>query len=88
MGLEVQIENAEQMCDLMCNNELPKPKVRNWIFTFGCGQPNAGCYVKIKGTYSDARDKMFEMFGDKWAFQYTEEEFLESPYRERKELKI
>ena len=33
-------------------------------------------YVKIEGTYSETREEMYEMFGDKWAFQYDEKEFL------------
>lgn len=88
MGAEIRVENSEQLCDLMCDNKLPKEKEKNWIFTFGCGQEHAGCYVRIKGTYGSAREKMFERFGDKWCFQYTEEEFFEFPYHETKELKI
>lgn len=45
-----------------CNN--------HWYFTFGCGQKNAGKYVVLYGTCQSTRDKMFELFGDKWAFQY------------------
>lgn len=59
---------------------------RDWIFTFGCGQENAGKYVKIHGTYSSARERMFERFGDKWAFQYTAEEYFNSPYADETEL--
>lgn len=44
-----------------------------WIFTFGCGHRFAGCYVKIYGTFSEARKKMCDKHGDKWAFQYSEE---------------
>lgn len=46
-----------------------------WIFTFGCGQEHEGKYVKIWGTFGEAREKMFEKYGDKWAFQYTEKEW-------------
>lgn len=48
---------------------------RWWIFTFGCGQKNAGHYVRFFGTYGSARQQMFDHFGDEWAFQYAEEEF-------------
>lgn len=41
-----------------------------WVFTFGCGHTYAGYYVKIKGTYAEAREKMVEKYGIKWAFQY------------------
>lgn len=44
-----------------------------YIFTFGVGQEHEGHYIKIYGTYDSAREKMFEMYGDKWAFQYDEE---------------
>lgn len=50
---------------------------RNWIFTFGSNSEFAGKYVKIFGTYEGARAEMFEMFGDKWAFQYSEEAWQE-----------
>lgn len=42
-----------------------------WYFTFGFGQPHENCYHKIKAENSEeARKKMFERFGAKWAFQY------------------
>lgn len=47
----------------------------NWYFTFGNGQKYAGRCVRIFGTFSSTRDKMFEKFGDKWAFQYSEEDW-------------
>lgn len=46
-----------------------------WIFTFGYGQENEGKFVRIHGTYESARGKMFSEFGDKWAFQYSQEEW-------------
>lgn len=46
-----------------------------WVCTFGWGQTNAGCCVRITGTYSEARQKMFDIYGDKWAFQYPAEEW-------------
>ena len=42
-----------------------------WIFTFGYGQPNEGHYVKIYGSYDEARQKMFAKYGANWAFQYS-----------------
>lgn len=55
---------------------------QTWYFTFGYGQKNAGHFVKFSGTYSEARDKMFDAFGTEWAFQYSEEEWMESISRE------
>ena len=49
----------------------------SWIFTFGCGQKNAGKYVQIDGTYDEARSEMIERFGHSWAFQYSLEEWKE-----------
>lgn len=43
-----------------------------WIFTFGCGQQHAGRYVRIWGTFDEARRKMFEKFGREWSVQYSE----------------
>ena len=48
---------------------------KTWIFTFGAGHVNAGHYVKIDGNYNTARDTMNNLFGDKWAFQYSEEDW-------------
>lgn len=60
-----------------CNGtECPElPCEKYWIFTFGCGQPHGGKYVKIRGTYSQARRKMFKKYGNKWCFQYSEKEW-------------
>lgn len=44
-------------------------------FTFGCGQKHAGHYVKIFGTFDEARKKMFERYGAEWALQYSEEKW-------------
>lgn len=46
-----------------------------WIFTFGSGQQYAGHYVKIKGTWDSAREKMFAKYGKDWGFQYSEKEW-------------
>lgn len=46
-----------------------------WYFTFGYGQPHQGYYVKIKGSYSEARTKMVKKYGIRWAFQYSENEW-------------
>lgn len=48
-----------------------------WIFTFCYGQQHAGFYVKIKGTWKSAREKMIEKYGRDWGFQYSEEEWEE-----------
>ena len=39
-----------------------------WIFTFGEGHSHPGYYVKIYGSYGEARMKMVEKYGIKWAF--------------------
>ena len=43
-----------------------------YIFTFGQNSPNRGRCVKLFGSYTETRKKMFELFGCKWAFQYSE----------------
>lgn len=52
-------------------------KCNEWVFTFGCGQPNAGHCVRIKGNYGEARSKMCERYGTVWAFQYAADEWDE-----------
>ena len=65
---------------------MTQPEERTyWIFTFGCGMAHGGQYVRIKGTYGEARKKMFEKYGRQWAFQYSEEEwqrFFDDPNRD------
>jgi len=46
-----------------------------WIFTFGFGQEHEGKCVKIKGTYGEARAKMVDKYGIRFAFQHPEEEW-------------
>jgi hypothetical protein len=43
---------------------------RHWYFTFGGCHFHHNGYVKIYGTYGDAREQMVEWFGTHWAFQY------------------
>lgn len=50
-------------------------KKQNNYFTFGSGQLHEGRYVKIYGTPSKAREKMFEMYGAKWSMQYNEKQW-------------
>lgn len=47
-----------------------------WYFTFCGDSPLRHYYVKLNGDYGQAREKMFSMFGEKWAFQYDEDEFI------------
>ena len=54
---------------------MDKTKECDWIFTFGHGTRNAGTCVRIHGTYGSAREKMFELFGNNWGFQYSAEEW-------------
>lgn len=49
---------------------------RPWYFTFKFGHKYAHRYVKIEGSFIDARKKMSEYFGDDFSFQYTESSFL------------
>ena len=50
----------------------------NYYFTFGIGQVNEGCYYVVENTTFDiARERMFEVFGEKWGFQYSEDEWLD-----------
>lgn len=48
-----------------------------WIFTFGCGQKYQNRFVKIYGTFDEARRTMFDKYGEEWAFQYTEEDWID-----------
>ena len=55
-------------------NSSEKPNIPQlWIFTFGYGHAHPNRYIKIHGTYQEAREKMVARFGSKWAFQYSAE---------------
>ena len=44
---------------------------KEYIFTFGCNQKHEnGFYSILADNPSDARDRMFEVFGSKWSMQY------------------
>lgn len=43
---------------------------KDCYFTFGSGQAFPNGYVKIRGTFSSARQAMFDRFGPKWSMQY------------------
>lgn len=43
---------------------------KDWFFTFGSGHAHPNGYVKIHGTFGEARDAMFARFGPKWCMQY------------------
>lgn len=52
-------------------------KLETYYFTFGVGQKYEGKFVKIIAeSYMDARAKMVDRFGTKWAFQYSEDEWV------------
>ena len=46
---------------------------KEWVFTFGDGHPNEGKYVRISGTYTEAREEMYRRYGSAWEKQYTVE---------------
>ena len=80
--MEIYIDSLEEMCDLMCDNKLPRrkkmPREKKegwWVFTFGQGQEHYGYIVKIYGTYYEAREKMFNKYGEACAFQYSLKEW-------------
>ena len=54
--------------------ECNKCDFKGWIFTFGFSQKYPNSYMIIYGTEDSARNKMFEMFGREWAFQYETKE--------------
>lgn len=50
-----------------------------WFFTFGMGQTLQGhCQPIYAQSYGHAREKMVEVYGGRWAFQYSEKEWEDS----------
>ena len=54
---------------------MKKEKKANWYFTFGSGQPHAGCYIKFFGICEETRKRMFDAFGKVWSIQYSEKQW-------------
>lgn len=49
--------------------------MKDFYFTFGCGQVHENCYIIISAESSnEAREEMFRWFGNKWASQYNSAE--------------
>lgn len=56
-------------------SEVVEEKEQTWRFTFGCGHTLANHCQPIIGTFASAREKMFELYGENWCAQYSEEEW-------------
>lgn len=57
----------------MSAQRIPYDLPQTWYFTFGFSQPNARCYYVVREATGDqARERMFELFGREWGFQYDE----------------
>ena len=51
--------------------------MEKFYFTFGFGQEHYGKYFVIESDdYEEAREEMFKLFGNKWAFQYPVDEWF------------
>lgn len=56
---------------------MDKQNTEVWYFTFCISDSeNKDKYVRIEGSYGMARAIMIDAFGEYWAFQYSEKEFL------------
>jgi hypothetical protein len=49
----------------------------SWLFSWGFGHEHPNRYVRIEGTYEEARREMVRRYGRRWAFQYPESEEAE-----------
>jgi hypothetical protein len=63
-------------------------KEKYYYFTFGVGSPLKGRYIKLFGTHETTRSLMFEIFGDKWTFQYDSLEKCGAQIFNYKELEL
>ena len=67
--------HRKQAKEFIQHNRLP---LKKFYLSFGCGEENVNRrrYAVIEATdYEKARAKVFERFGTKWAFIYTEEDW-------------
>lgn len=59
--------------------------MKKYYFTFSCGvsDPYRNCYTVIEAkSYETARELMFKKYGNQWAFQYTEDEWIIDPAKD------
>lgn len=63
------------------------PISREWIFTFGHGQPHFPGFVRIYGTFHGAREEMVRRYGTRWSMQYESEEQAQVARWNLKEVK-
>ncbi len=67
---EVQADAVPPVSDTKIEADMP-----SWLFTFCSDSALANRYVEIYAkTYGDARDTMVANYGERWAFQYEDEE--------------
>lgn len=69
MSKIAKLDKINDLCDAACSSW--------YYFTFDNGH-----YVKFYGTYESTRAQMFSEYGDKWAFQYSEDEWKIYPHTE------
>lgn len=51
---------------------------QRWYFTFMEKQTGLhDKYIVFEGTHAEARQSMFNHYGDQWAFQYPEEQWVD-----------
>jgi hypothetical protein len=48
-----------------------------YYFTFGSAHKHPNGYVIYEGDFFEARAQMFSDYGDKWAFQYSHDQWNE-----------
>ena len=48
-----------------------------WYFTFGLDHPFKDRIQPIRGSFDSARKMMFEIYGEKWCWQYNHDEFVD-----------
>lgn len=54
---------------------------RDWAFTFGVGHGLRNYYVVMRNmTFTEAKERMVDLFGKKWSWQYRLEDWEREPY--------
>ena len=54
-----------------------KQKIMKWYFTFGFSQKLENCFTVIEAqNEEEARMKMVDFYGQNWAFQYDENQWI------------
>lgn len=65
MGLEIRVNSIEEMCDLMCGNQIPKQKEESKM-KYECRNSLTGNVSRSYQTYEEAHEHAYRFDEEVW----------------------